>query len=268
MSDQNKPDSSENDAFNSGKHCAKADCHTLDFLPLVCPHCHLAFCKEHAHVFHHDCSLPEVSLRSTPREQGSTSTGSNGDPVRALVNDHTPLPAPTVKEDRNSKAKEILAARFPLTSQRERQPTRPAKELSPALKLILLKRQAVSGNPQKKDSAVPLDCRWYGRLGCAVATGDSQHLSWDEQRTLASEPKAIWFDKKTVVGKVFDLVITTFKHDLLSHSHSCSTSDLQLFTIRSGNQLHTITDQCSASWGDVVEDGEEVWLTGRNIKLP
>ncbi|KAA1097329.1 hypothetical protein PGT21_003121 [Puccinia graminis f. sp. tritici] len=264
MSDQNKPESfTENDAFNSGKHCAKTDCRTLDFLPLVCPHCHLAFCSSHAHVFYHDCSLPPF-LRAERREEASTSTG---DPVRQLVNDHTPPPATVINEDRNAKAKQILAARFPVASKRERQPTRPAKELSPALKLIMLKRQAVSGDPQKKDSAVPPSSRWYGRLGCVVPTGDLQNLKWDEQRALATEPRAIWFDKNTVVGKIFDMIITMFKPELLSHSHSDSTSDLQLFTIRPGNQLHLITNQCSATWADVVEDGEEVWLTSRHINL-
>ncbi|KAH9471836.1 hypothetical protein Pst134EA_002470 [Puccinia striiformis f. sp. tritici] len=265
MTDQNQQETStEDDAFNSGTHCARADCHTLDFLPLVCPHCHLAFCSSHAHVFYHECSLPEV-LRTVPlKEGGSISTG---DPVCELINNHKPPVTRTIKEDRNAKAKEILAARFPVAATKERKPTRPAKELSPALKLMMLKRQAVSGDPHKKDSAVSPLCRWYGRLGCVMPTSESQNLPWDEQRALLKDPKAIWFDKNTVVGKIFDIVITSFRTELLSHSHSCSTSDLQLFTIRSGNILQVITDQCSATWGDVVEDGEEVWISGRNFTL-
>ncbi|PLW14049.1 hypothetical protein PCANC_07646 [Puccinia coronata f. sp. avenae] len=199
MTDQNhREPSANNETFNAGTHCAKVDCRTLDFLPLVCPHCHLAFCSSHAHVFYHDCCLPEVLREARREEEGTTSTG---DPVRELVNQHTPAPVETTKEDRNAKAKQILAARFPVPATRERQPKRPSKELSPALKLILLKRQAVGGDPRKKDNDVPLGCRWYGRLGCLMTTADSENLPWSDKRALAKDPKAIWFDKKTVVGK-------------------------------------------------------------------
>jgi len=261
---------SKSDAFNAGKHCARADCRTLDFLPLVCPHCRLHYCGSHAHVSYHDCPLPIEAVLGIRPEAAAGSPSTGVDPVRQLVIQHTPpaLGSTVPNQDRHAKAKQILATRFPQSAPRERQPTRPAKELSPALKFILLKRQAVSGDPNKKDTDVPLGARWYGRVGYFITTPDADHKPWIEKRALAKEPRALWFDKKTIVGKVFDTVIATHKSELLSQSQSCSTSDLQLFTIRAGDQPHLITHQCSATWGDVVEDGEEVWLASRNISLP
>lgn len=249
--------------FSSGKHCSKSDCHSLDFLPLTCPTCRHVFCGSHAPVWYHDC-LPSEAV-SDPVER-PTSNISSIDPVRELVNTHTPARPTTDKVDPNAKAREILAKRFPSVP-RERQPERRPKELSPALKMILLRRKAVSGDPRKKDADVPPESRWYGSLGF-LPTVESQDLAWDEQRALAKEPRALWFDKKTVVGKVFDLTIAWFRSELTSHSHSCSTSDLQLFTIRLGNQRYIITEQCSLTWGEAVKDGEEVWLTGykTNVK--
>ncbi|KNZ54031.1 uncharacterized protein VP01_3069g2 [Puccinia sorghi] len=267
MSEQNDQGTpgEKSDAFSAGKHCARADCRTLDFLPLVCPHCQLHYCGTHAHVSYHDCRLPTEALLGIRRGEGAaaSNTSTGADPVRELVIQHTPQPI-TANEDRHAKAKHILATRFPAPAVRERQPTRPTKELSPALKLILLRRQAVSGDPNKKEKDVPLGCRWYGRLGLFITTPDWHRKHWIEKLGLV----ILRLNPSLFATNFSSSFSSMHKSELLSHSQSCSTSDLQLFTIRSEDQPHLITNHCSATWGDVVEDGEEVWLASRNMSLP
>lgn len=40
---------------NTGEQCFINDCKQLDFLPFVCEHCQLIFCKEHFHPGSHKC---------------------------------------------------------------------------------------------------------------------------------------------------------------------------------------------------------------------
>lgn len=39
-----------------GEHCAKSDCHKLDFLPVKCDACNGIFCNEHFSYISHNCS--------------------------------------------------------------------------------------------------------------------------------------------------------------------------------------------------------------------
>ncbi|ORY91962.1 hypothetical protein BCR43DRAFT_497555 [Syncephalastrum racemosum] len=39
-----------------GKHCASAECRTLDFLPFVCPSCQKTFCRDHRLASQHACA--------------------------------------------------------------------------------------------------------------------------------------------------------------------------------------------------------------------
>ncbi|MBW0462258.1 hypothetical protein O181_001973 [Austropuccinia psidii MF-1] len=248
--------SAPHDAFDAGKHCAKADCHSLDFLPLTCPHCQLAFCGPHAPTFYHDCHVfQEKSTASS-----SLPAGSNIDAVKKLVSAHTPAPSIRQDNDRKAQARQILASRFP--SSKERQSVRPAKELSPQIKLILLKRKAISGDPRKKEGDVTLNFRWYGTFQCDISVSNVRCCDVGQRFKSLTEPKAVWFSKKTVTGKVFDLTIEMFKTELISKSSSLSPSDLQLMVLRPESQFPVIlTEDCSKDWGEVVKDGEEVWLT-------
>ncbi|KAG5333244.1 ZFAN1 protein, partial [Acromyrmex charruanus] len=45
----------------TGKHCSVKDCKLLDFLPLVCEHCQITFCKEHFNMESHECLKTENS---------------------------------------------------------------------------------------------------------------------------------------------------------------------------------------------------------------
>lgn len=38
-----------------GENCAVADCKQIDFLPFVCSHCSVVFCKNHFQAFSHNC---------------------------------------------------------------------------------------------------------------------------------------------------------------------------------------------------------------------
>lgn len=55
----------------TGKRCSVKDCKLLDFLPFVCEHCQVTFCKEHFNTDSHECSKTENTKSVV--EQSATS---------------------------------------------------------------------------------------------------------------------------------------------------------------------------------------------------
>ena len=49
---------------NLGAHCSEMTCKQQDFLPFLCEHCKLYFCKDHR--THHNCSAYEESVFKCP----------------------------------------------------------------------------------------------------------------------------------------------------------------------------------------------------------
>lgn len=189
-----------NSAFNSGQHCANIDCHSLDFLPLLCTACLASFCKDHASVFNHNCH----SLLPPSTSQNSISNPnqpSSSDPVKDLISSHRTLPiqsASSAQLDRNAKAKTILDKYLPQKSKTASPnvPIHPKKPLSPAIQLILLKRRAISGDPRKREGDVPSHDRWYGNLRCLVIKPTELEIQ-DTIRCahLKEDGKPVWFSK-------------------------------------------------------------------------
>lgn len=60
-------------------------CHLQDFLPFACPHCHLAFCLEHASQAAHGCKVvPAAAAVVNAQPEGQTSSSS----LKQLQQDH------------------------------------------------------------------------------------------------------------------------------------------------------------------------------------
>ncbi|CAH7670850.1 hypothetical protein BY996DRAFT_173103 [Phakopsora pachyrhizi] len=257
----------ENHAFSLGEHCSKTECHSLDFLPLRCSHCSMFFCAQHAPVQYHGCFSFEdrrQEVPSNPRQ--SSSSKPILDPVNELIKSHTPQnnlrKNSSINVTKNSTAQRILDSRFPGSMREVRTKVINKKELSPALKLILIKQKAICGDPRKKDGDVPLNDRWFGTLNCnLVVRADPQStlsLTKEQLEDQALNPKPIWFNKKAVVGKIFDLIKEQFKTQILSSVIS-STQEFKMIIIRDLSVID-VTDDCSKPWESIVVDGEDVWL--------
>ncbi|KAG0139859.1 hypothetical protein CROQUDRAFT_665921 [Cronartium quercuum f. sp. fusiforme G11] len=250
-------DHHQNALFTTGRHCSQTNCNTLDFLPLVCVGCQSTFCKDHSPVFYHDCPSIEAQperIRPPPTHQGSS------DVVKDLIASHNPSSSDSnspssAQLERSAKAKQILDKHLPkqssstsssvLTSSAVKK-----KPLSPAVQLILLRKKAKCGDPRKKEGDVPLNERWYGTLQCSVSGQVTSNQSNEEGRP-------IWFSKKTITGKVFDLVTESFRPQI----GSILQSELQLCVFcRSTSESVILSDKCSSNWGELVHDNEEVWL--------
>lgn len=247
--------------FNSGQHCSLPNCNTLDFLPLLCKSCQATFCKDHSPIFAHNCPSTDLKTLSTVSESNQVSFES----INNLISSHRPTPAPsasTAQLERNARAKEVLDKHFPKTSKIV--PTKPSlttakKPLSPAIQLMLIKKRAICGDPKKKEGDVPPTERWYGTVNVMIKAIDSDETSLQDCCNDEVEPgKPFWFPKKTLTGKVFDLITDLFQSQLSSLDHT----QLQLCVFRKDCIGPVIlTEKCSTAWGDLLKDGEEVWLT-------
>ncbi|KAH9813389.1 hypothetical protein DFH28DRAFT_1083769 [Melampsora americana] len=263
MNQSNPPHS----LFNSGQHCSLPDCNTLDLLPLLCQSCQSSFCKDHAPVFAHHCPSADLKTLSTVSQSNHHLSF---DSIDHLISSHTPIPTTTATSaqlQRTARAKELLDKHLPKTSQTT--PLKPTisatkKPLSPAIQLMLLKKRATCGDPKKKEGDVPLNERWYGTVNVLI-----QDLNLDEINLKdccdheVKLGKPLWFPKKTSTGKVFDLITNIFQNQLNSLDHT----QLQLCIFcKDSIEPIILTERCSTAWGDLLNDGEEVWLTRKITK--
>lgn len=195
-------DGSDN-AFLAGTNCSLETCGRVDFLPIVCPRCAAAFCSSHA-------SPPDkhACVASTSRDRGE---GSSAEPrakrwkaeeesFKALIPNREKawqaqkdeeIRVDVEKEAKKLAALEVLRRNFPekdrasSTTSAGAKPLATKKPLSPAIRLMQLKRRAKPGDPRKKEGDVPMESRWYG----TVRWAESVDASADD------EGIPIWFDK-------------------------------------------------------------------------
>ncbi|EGG04390.1 uncharacterized protein MELLADRAFT_64796 [Melampsora larici-populina 98AG31] len=254
-------ESNQHSLFNSGQHCSLPNCNTLDFLPLLCKACQASFCKDHAPVFAHNCPSADLKTLSSVSQSDQVSFESIDD----LISSHRPTPAAsatTAQLERNARAKEVLDKHFPKTAKTT--PLKPTisaakKPLSPAIQLMLLKKRATCGDPKKKEGDVPPHERWYGTVNVMIKDINSNEVTLKEACDNEAEAgKPLWFPKKTITGKVFDLITDLLQSRLNSLNHT----QLQLRVFRKDTiEPVILTEKCSTAWGDLVKDGEEVWVT-------
>ncbi|GAA5976833.1 hypothetical protein JCM10908_005645 [Rhodotorula pacifica] len=217
-------------------HCALPTCHTLDFLPLTCPHCSSTFCRDHsfpaAHACPYDPALRFVEPENLPRE---------GDQVRLEVRDLLPDskrhkakhldgdagatadPAKAELKPKQAAALDKLRASFggkKTPGQGSATTAKSAaKPVNPALELMRLKQRAVPADPKhvKKPGDVVMPDRLYLSVSFQEADG-----------TRRGEEKPVWVSKTVSAGKALDLFADLFKVSNVNNTTSDPSKLLSL----------------------------------------
>lgn len=186
-------------------HCALASCRTLDFLPLVCPHCSSTFCRHHAtpsaHACPHDPSQRRVEPALVPRPEDRDRIEVRDllpDPKRHKANEHRDEAAaaaadPAHLEQRAKQAAALDKLRASFAGRKAMSgptgggtaPPRP-KPANPALELMRLKQRAGPADPKhlKRAGDVSMADRVYLHVSCMDADG-----------TRRGEAKPVWIFK-------------------------------------------------------------------------
>ena len=186
-------------------HCALPSCRTLDFLPLTCPHCSSAFCRQHANPDAHACpqnpSLRTVERENLPRDGDHRDRievrDLLPDPKRHKSHDDgdaaTSDPAKLELKAKQTAALAKLRASFgdkkkasgPMTNATTAGAAKP-KPANPALELMRLKQRAVPADP--KHVQRPGDVSIVDRLFLNVSFVDADG-------TRRGDEKPVWVSK-------------------------------------------------------------------------
>lgn len=185
-----------------GTFCSLPICHTVDFLPLTCPYCHLTFCTSHAlpaslHTCPNDPTLlrvqgsrfdqkfdeflPDPNRRGTEREDAAREADRRKEAARAILEKNFgPLkPKPVGGGGAGS--------------------TRAAgvKSVNPLIALMKLKQRAKQGDPRKGAGDVPMELRVY----CVAVLFD-----YVEGERVEKGVRELWFPKVGLKGALVGAV--------------------------------------------------------------
>ncbi|KAG9040721.1 hypothetical protein FS837_000268 [Tulasnella sp. UAMH 9824] len=285
-------------SLSVGKTCSKLHCGTQDFLPIKCNSCQQTFCREHISIgTGHECQgAPqatgaeqwvarqkcELKGCEKPSLDSAANVGSSdavSERVPAVCDacggafcvrepkSHSCIPTTAVAtEDKNAKAKALLAKAFPASKTASSaesapsgsvtsgtvpnpDPTSSPKPKDPAREARLRKVEVM----KMRHQAVPVEAQ-FARSGATLPPVDKRRFfkaryAGGGETTTTGSVVAYWVSKDVIAGKVVDRLITLLKVAPNTDGHKL---EVQGTSVEEERKLVEL----SRPIGEQVEDGD------------
>lgn len=248
----------------TGKHCSVKDCKLLDFLPFICEHCQVTFCKEHFNIASHECLKTETIKFIV--EQSASFLCSN-----ESCKDTSPVEMPCIKCKKHFCVTHRHHGCLELSETERTQKLKkwqiPKKQFAEAKAIV---DQQIADSLKKSKNTTLANKVQLMRVKCSaigpknVPTSERSyflvHLPLTVKNKHIGTSKGIYVNMHWTIGKCIDSIADTLK--VPNNNNTATTNKLKLFRHSTGDMICNEMDTPLTKLFEdsAVFDGERVIL--------